>query len=148
MPFGHCQSRPVFHTQHDRCASARPGTELPAPRKLSGEDRSPTDSPVRKRIQPGMLRKSSHAANAGGGYQQKGVADGLLNGGGFFFRIFWLIQRNNIVYAVRPTRLRHPRTDFRRAYRIGFATPPVKSALLPDSHATAECLPPTAVSYC
>ncbi len=62
----------------------------------------------------------------GGGYQQeRGVADGLLNGGGFFFRIFWLIQRNNIAtrYAQR---LRHPRADFRRAYRIGFATPPVK----------------------
>ncbi len=56
----------------------------------------------------------------GGGYQQeRGVADGLLNGGGFFFRIFWLIQRNNIAtrYAQR---LRHPRADFRRAYRIGF----------------------------
>ncbi len=62
----------------------------------------------------------------GGGYQQeKGVADGLLNGGGFFFRIFWLIQRNNIPLRGTPQRPRHPRTDLRRAYRVGFATPPV-----------------------
>lgn len=79
-----------------------------------------------------MLKENHRARQMrGGGYQQeRGVADGLLNGGGFFFRIFWFIQRNNIAtrYAQR---LRHPRTDFRRAYRIGFATPPVKISFTP-----------------
>lgn len=67
----------------------------------------------------------------GGGYQQeRGVADGLLNGGGFFFRIFGL---SSVIISLRGTpsdcATRAPTSAVLTV--LVFATPPVKISLAP-----------------
>ncbi len=78
---------------------------------------------------------------AGGYQQERGVADGLLNGDGFFFRIFGLssvIISLAVRYASSDCATR---TDFRQSTAYWFRYAAGKISFAPDSRAPQSRMP-------